>query len=87
MADMITANPLNIKSECENLTHCECLSCSNLPLLERKVKVAHRYAGSFKFALTHTAKHIKEARNVLLESWGIRDKTQNRPRIQHDSVC
>jgi len=30
----------------------------------------------FKFSPTHRAKHIKEAKNVLLESWGIRDKTQ-----------
>lgn len=40
--------------------------------------------GVLKFPETHTAEHIKEAKIVLLESWGIRDKVNC---LKHDTVC
>ncbi len=84
MADMITANPLNLKSDLWIVNAYLAVTCHYLSEKSRPPTVM---LAVFKFASTHTAKHIKEARNVLLESWGIRDKTPNRPRFQHDSVC
>nr|XP_055045539.1 uncharacterized protein LOC129431635 [Misgurnus anguillicaudatus] len=68
-----SANTVNLTSDMWTSINTEAYLAVTYHYINEE-KLCSVVLGVLKFPETHTAEHIKEAKSILLESWGIRDK-------------